>query len=59
VFLKVASWKNIILFKIKGTSAPKCIGPFKVIISIGPVTYQLELPPIISKLHDVFHMLLL
>lgn len=59
VFLKVASWKNIILFKIKGMSASKCIGPFKVIMSIGLITYQLELPPIMSKVYDMFHMLLL
>jgi len=45
VFLKVASWKCIIQFGMKGKLTPKCIGPFKVIEIIGLIAYRLMFPP--------------
>lgn len=59
LFLKVAPWKHIILFGMKGKLAPKYIGPFEIVQKIGPVAYRLTLPPHLSKMHDVFHILLL
>ena len=38
--------------------APRYCGPFEVLTKIGPVAYQLALPPNI-KVHDVFHVSLL
>jgi predicted GNAT family N-acyltransferase len=32
------------------------IGPFKILEKRGEVTYQLELPPQLSDVHDVFHV---
>jgi hypothetical protein len=32
------------------------VGPFKVIDHKGEVAYQLELPPQVSDVHDVFHV---
>jgi hypothetical protein len=43
-------------FKIKGKLAPRYVGPFKIIDHKGEVTYQLELPPQLSEVHDVFHV---
>jgi hypothetical protein len=36
--------------------APRYVGPFKIIDRKGEVTYQLELPPQLSDVHDVFHV---
>jgi hypothetical protein len=55
-YLKVSSMRGTRRFKVKGKLAPRYVGPFKVIDHKGEVTYQLELPPQLSDLHDVFHM---
>jgi hypothetical protein len=44
-------------FKVKGKLAPRYVGPFKIVDSKGEVAYQLELPPQLSVVHDVFHVL--
>jgi hypothetical protein len=41
-------------FKIRGKLAPRNIGPFKILEQRGEVAYQLELPPQLSDVHDVF-----
>lgn len=35
---------------------PKFLGPFAVQKILGPVTYQIELPPTMKKAHSVFHV---
>nr|KYP41315.1 hypothetical protein KK1_037307 [Cajanus cajan] len=35
---------------------PRFIGPYQILRRVGPVAYQLALPPILSNLHDVFHV---
>jgi hypothetical protein len=32
------------------------IGPFKILEKRGEVAYQLEMPPHLSNVHDVFHV---
>jgi hypothetical protein len=59
VFLKVAPWKGIIRFGMKGKLAPRYIGPFEVIARIGLVAYRLKLPAHLEKIHNVFHVSLL
>jgi hypothetical protein len=44
-------------FKVKGKLAPRYVGPFKINSHKGEVAYQLELPPLLSDVHDVFHVL--
>jgi hypothetical protein len=43
-------------FKIRGKLAPRYIGPFKILEQRGEVSYQLELPPQLTDVHDVFHV---
>jgi hypothetical protein len=43
-------------FKVRGKLAPRFIGPLKILEKRGEVAYQLELPPQLSGVHDVFHV---
>jgi hypothetical protein len=43
-------------FGIKGKLAPHYIGPFHILARRGEVAYQLQLPPNLSQVHDVFHV---
>jgi hypothetical protein len=42
--------------KVRGNLAPRFIGPFKILEKRGEEAYQLELPPQLSDVHDVFHV---
>jgi hypothetical protein len=57
VYLKVSPMRGLRRFKIRGKLAPRYIGPFKVLEQSGKLAYQLELPPQLSDMHDVFHVL--
>jgi hypothetical protein len=56
VYLKVSPMRGTRRFKVKGKLAPRYVRPFKIISRKGEVAYQLELPPQLSYVHDVFHM---
>jgi hypothetical protein len=43
-------------FKVQGKLAPRFIGPFKILEKRGEVAYQLELPPQLFDVHDMFHV---
>jgi hypothetical protein len=55
-YLRVTPMRGTHRFGIKGKLAPRYIGPFKVLARRGQVSYMLELPPNLSKVHDVFHV---
>ncbi|KAG8481030.1 hypothetical protein CXB51_025733 [Gossypium anomalum] len=59
VFLKVSPWKKILRFGKKGKLSPQFIGPYWVLKRVGPVAYQLELPPKLDRIHDFFHVSML
>jgi hypothetical protein len=56
VYLKVLPMRGLRCFKIRGKLVPRYIGPFKILEQRGEVAYQLELPPQLSDVHDVFHV---
>jgi hypothetical protein len=56
VYLKVSPMRGTRRFKVKGKLAPRYVGPFKVIDHKEEVAYQLELPPKLSDVHDVFQV---
>src|ERR1041384_5056574 len=55
-YLRVTPLKGTQRFGIKGKLATRYIGPFRIIAKRGQVAYQLELPPHLSRVHDVFHV---
>jgi hypothetical protein len=56
VYLKVSTMRGTRRFKVKGKLAPRYNGPFQIIDCKREVAYQLELPPQLSDIHDMFHV---
>ena len=48
--------KGVNRFQTRGKLAPRFIGPFPVMSRVGSVAHQLELPPELSDVHNVFHV---
>ncbi|KAM6560590.1 hypothetical protein CsatA_029829 [Cannabis sativa] len=51
--------KGIQRFGKKGKLCPGFIGPFEIIERVGQVAYRLALPPTLSGVHNMFHVLML
>ncbi|GJV20832.1 putative reverse transcriptase domain-containing protein [Tanacetum coccineum] len=56
VMLKVSPWKEVIRFGKRGKLNPSYIGPFKILAKVGTVSYRLELPEKLSRVHSTFHV---
>ncbi|GKD79817.1 putative reverse transcriptase domain-containing protein [Tanacetum coccineum] len=56
VMLKVSPWKGVIRFGKRGKLNPRYVGPFEVLEKVGEVSYKLELPEKLSRVHNTFHM---
>ncbi|XP_016747520.2 uncharacterized protein [Gossypium hirsutum] len=59
VFIKVSPWKKVLRFGRKGKLSLRFIGSYQILKSVGPVAYQLELPPELDRIHDVFYVSML
>ena len=59
VFLKVKAHHGFIRFGSKGKLAPRYIGPYEITRCVGEVAYQLNLPPSLDRVHNVFHVSML
>jgi hypothetical protein len=55
-YLKVSPMRGLHHFKVRGKFVPRFIGPFKILEKRSDVVYQLELPPQLSDVHDVFQV---
>lgn len=51
--------KKVLRFRRKGKLSPRFIGPYRILKRVRPVAYQLELPPELDLIHDVFHVSML
>ncbi|GJS94974.1 putative reverse transcriptase domain-containing protein [Tanacetum coccineum] len=56
VMLKVSPWKGVIRFGKRGNLNPRYVRPFKVLAKVGKVSYKLELPQELSRVHHTFHV---
>jgi hypothetical protein len=56
VYLKVFPMRGTRRFKVNGKLASRYVGSLNIISRKGEVTYQLELPPQLLDVHDVFHV---
>jgi hypothetical protein len=56
VYLKVSQMKGVTRFGVKGKLEPRYIGLFLILEQCGPVAYRLQLPEILSAVHNVFHV---
>ncbi|XP_050133230.1 uncharacterized protein LOC126609334 [Malus sylvestris] len=59
VFLKLSPCKDVVRFRKKGKLSPRYIGLHYIIERVGEVTYPLDLPLELSRVHNVFHMSML
>jgi hypothetical protein len=56
VDLKVSLMRGLCHLMVRGELAPRFIGLFKILEKRDEVAYQLELPPQLLDVHDVFHV---
>jgi hypothetical protein len=56
IYLKVSPKRGTGRFKVKRKLASSYVSPFHVLDHKGEVAYQLELPPQLLDVHDVFHV---
>ncbi|XP_052886935.1 uncharacterized protein LOC128295412 [Gossypium arboreum] len=59
VFLKVSPWKKIMRSGWKGKLSPRFIRPYQILMRVGSIAYQLQLPLELEKIHNVFYISLL
>ncbi|KAM2967231.1 hypothetical protein FF1_027520 [Malus domestica] len=57
--IQLSPWRGVVRFNKKGKLIPRYIGPYQITEHVDKVTYRLELPPELSKVHDVFHVSML
>ncbi|GJW70804.1 putative reverse transcriptase domain-containing protein [Tanacetum coccineum] len=56
VMLKVSPWKGVVRFGKRRKLNLRYVGPFKVLEKVGDVSYKLELPQELSRVHNTFHV---
>ncbi|KAL6191960.1 hypothetical protein ACLB2K_038349 [Fragaria x ananassa] len=59
IVAKTSPTKGVVRFGKKGKLAPRYVGPFEIMERVGDLAYRLALPPVMSGVHNVFHVSLL
>ncbi|GJX90619.1 hypothetical protein Tco_0343945 [Tanacetum coccineum] len=55
VMLKVSPWKRVVQFGKQGKLNPRYVRPFTVLAKVRKVSYKLEIPQELSRVHHTFH----
>ena len=55
IFLKVSPMKRVRRAGNENKLAPR-YGPFEILDRIRPAAYRLALPPVLERMHNVFHV---
>ncbi|KAL6191531.1 hypothetical protein ACLB2K_037921 [Fragaria x ananassa] len=53
---KVSLTKGVVRFGKKGKLAPRYVGTFEILERVGDLAYRLALPPVMSRVYNVFHV---
>nr|GFC76483.1 putative reverse transcriptase domain-containing protein [Tanacetum cinerariifolium] len=56
VMLKVLPWKGVVRFGKRGKLNPKYVGPFKILERVRDVSYKIDLPKELSRVHNTFYV---
>nr|GEU91983.1 putative reverse transcriptase domain-containing protein [Tanacetum cinerariifolium] len=56
VMLKVLPWKGVVRFGKRRKLNPRYVKPFEALAKVEKVTYRLELPQGLSRVHHTFHV---
>ncbi|GKD38776.1 putative reverse transcriptase domain-containing protein [Tanacetum coccineum] len=56
VMLKVSSWIGVECLGKQGKLNLRYVGPFKVLEKVGAISYKLNLPHELSRVHNTFHV---
>ena len=56
VFLRVTPTKGIGRVIKSKKLTPKFVGPYQILRKVGPVAYEVALPPQLANLHNIFHV---
>jgi hypothetical protein len=56
VYLKVSPLRGTKRFHVKGKLSPRYVGPYLIVKRIKKVSYKLQLPPELARVHPVFHV---
>ena len=56
VFLKVSTMLGVVRFGQEWKLSKRYVGPFEIRSRIGDVVYCLAPPPVLSGIHNVFHV---
>ena len=56
MFLRVNPWIRVGRALKSWKHSPHFVGPFQILKRVGLIAYQIELPPLLSNLHDDFRV---
>ena len=59
VYIKVSPWKGILRFGNKEKLSLRYIEPYEILERIKILAYRLDLPPELSRIHNIFHICML